>query len=138
MMREPETEHKAYVRPVPITWWLHNRRYFLFMIRESTSVFIALFVLLYLYQLFLISKGAEVHDLFQESLRSVPFVVFYAIVLLFALYHSITWLGLVSKIQIVRVGRLTVPPFLVGLGAYLSWIVASTVIACLFLTLTVR
>ncbi len=138
MMREHETEHKAYVRPVPITWWLHNRRYFLFMIRESTSVFIALFVLLYLYQLFLISKGAEVHDLFQESLRSVPVVVFYAIVLLFALYHSITWLGLVSKIQIVRVGRLTVPPFLVGLGAYLSWIVASAVVAYLFLTLTVR
>ncbi len=138
MMREHETEHKAYVRPVPITWWLHNRRYFLFMIRESTSVFIALFILLYLYQLFLISKGAEVHDLFQESLRSVPVVVFYAIVLLFALYHSITWLGLVSKIQIVRVGRLTVPPFLVGLGAYLSWIVASAVVAYLFLTLTVR
>ena len=138
MMREHETEHKAYVRPVPITWWLHNRRYFLFMIRESTSVFIALFVLLYLYQLFLISKGAEVHNLFQESLRSVPVVVLYAIVLPFALYHSITWLGLMSKIQIVRVGRLTVPPFLVGLGAYLSWIVASAVIAYLFLTLTVR
>jgi fumarate reductase subunit C len=135
MMRKNKTEHKAYVRPVPVTWWLHNRRYFLFMIRESTSVFIGLFVALYLYQLFLISKGAEVHNLFQESLRSVPFVVFYAIVLLFALYHSITWLGLVSKIQIVRVGRLTVPPFLVGMGAYLSWIVASAVIAYLFLTL---
>ncbi len=130
-----EHEHKAYVRRVPITWWLHNRRYFLFMIRESTSVFIALFVLVYLYQLFLISKGAEVHDPFQESLRSVPFVVCYAIVFLFALYHSITWLGLVSKIQIIRIGRLTVPPFLVGLGAYISWIVASAVVACLFLAL---
>ncbi len=137
MTREHETEHKAYVRPVPITWWLHNRRYFLFMIRESTSVFIALFVLVYLYQLFLVSRGAEVHDMFQETLRSVPFVVGYAIVLLFALYHSITWLGLVSKIQIVRIGRLTIPPFLVGLGAYLSWIVVSAVVACLFLTLKV-
>lgn len=135
MMSEQETEHKAYVRRVPITWWLHNRRYFLFMVRESTSVFIALFVLVYLYQLFLISRGAEVHDLFQESLRSVPFVVGYVIVLLFALYHSITWLGLVSRIQIVRIGRLTVPPFLVGLGAYLSWIVASAVVAWLILNL---
>ena len=135
MMSEQETEHKAYVRRVPITWWLHNRRYFLFMVRESTSVFIALFVLVYLYQLFLISRGAEVHDLFQESLRSVPFVVGYVIVLLFALYHSITWLGLASRIQIVRIGRLTVPPFLVGLGAYLSWIVASAVVAWLILNL---
>ena len=135
MTRERETEHKAYVRPVPITWWTHNRRYFLFMVRESTSVFIALFVLCYLYQLFLISRGAEVHNSFQESLRSVPFVVGYAVVLLFALYHSITWLGLVSKIQIVRIGRLTVPPFLVGLGAYVSWAVASAVVAWLFLNL---
>lgn len=135
MMSEQETEHKAYVRRVPITWWLHNRRYFLFMVRESTSVFIALFILGYLYQLFLISRGAEVHDSFQESLRSVPFVVGYVIVLLFALYHSVTWLGLVSKIQIVRIGRLTVPPVLVGLGAYLSWVVASAVVAWMFLNL---
>ena len=135
MTRENDTEHKAYVRPVPFTWWLQNRRYFLFMVRESTAVFISLFVLVLLYQLFLVSRGAEAHDMFQESLRSVPFVVGYAIVLLFALYHSITWLGLVSKIQIVRIGRLTVPPFLVGLGAYLSWIVASAVVACLFLYL---
>lgn len=135
MMSEQKTEHKAYVRRVPITWWLHNRRYFLFMVRESTSVFIALFVLVTLNQLFLISRGAEVHDSFQESLRSVPFVVGYLIVLLFALYHSITWLGLVSRIQIVRIGRLTVPPFLVGLGAYLSWIVASAVVAWLILNL---
>ena len=135
MTRANETQHKAYVRPVPITWWLHNRRYFLFMVRESTCVFVALFVLVYLYQLFLVSRGANVHDTFLESLRSVPFVVGYAIVLVFALYHSITWLGVAARIQIVRVGRLTVRPSLVALGIYLSWVVASAVVAWLFLNL---
>lgn len=133
--REHEYTYQAYHRPIPSTWWMRNRRYFLFMIRESTSVFVALFALLYLYEFFLLSKGAEVHALFQKSLRSWAFIAFYVIVLLFALYHSFTWLGLVSKIQIVRFGRLTVPPGLVSAGAYLAWFVASVAVAYFFLVL---
>lgn len=132
---ESEYTYRTYHRPIPATWWMGNRRYFMFMIRELTSVFVALFVLLYLYEFFLISKGPEVHGLFQKSLRSVPFIAFYVILLIFALYHSITWLGLVPKIQLVRLGRLTVPPALVELGAYAAWIVSSIVVFYLFLNL---
>ena len=132
---ESEYTHRAYHRPIPATWWLSNRRYFLFMIRELTSVFVALFVLVYLYQVFLLTKGPEVYGLFQKSLRSGPFIASYVVVLLFSLYHSITWLGLVPKIQIVRLGRLTVPPPLVALCAYAAWVVASAAIAYLFWTM---
>ena len=132
---ESDYTYKTFHRPIPATWWLRNRRYFMFMIREITSVFVALFVILYLYEFFLISKGAEVHGLFQESLRTVPFVIFYIIVLLFALYHSWTWLGLTAKIQVVKIGKMTVPPALVSLGAYASWIAATVVVGYLFLNL---
>lgn len=133
--QERKQTYPAYHRPVPATWWMRNRRYCLFAIRESTSVFVALFVLLYLYEFFLLSKGAEAHALFRQSLGSGAFVAFYVIVLLFALYHSITWLGLVSKIQIVRLGRLTVAPRLVSAGAYLVWLVSSAAVAYGFLVL---
>ncbi len=133
--REQKRTYPAYHRPIPATWWMRNRRYCLFVIRESTSVFVALFALLYLYEFFLLSKGAEAHALFQQSLRSGAFVAFYVIVLLFALYHSATWLGLVSKIQIVRLGRLTVAPRLVSAGAYLAWLVSSVAVAYGFLVL---
>lgn len=132
---QSEPAYRTYHRPIPATWWLRNRRYFMFMVRELTSVFVALFVLLYLYEFFLITKGEEVHRLFQQSLRSTPFIAFYIIVFIFALYHSITWLGLVPKIQIVRLGRWTVPPALVAFGAYAAWIAASAVIVYLFLYL---
>ncbi len=136
MEMESEYRYRTYNRPIPATWWLRNRRYFLFMIRELTSVFVALFVLLYLYEIFLLTKGPAVYGKFQESLRSGPFIAFYVIVLLFAIFHSITWLGLVPKIQIVRLGRMTVPPILVAVGSYIAWIVASAVVATFFFTLT--
>ena len=132
---ETDYTYKTFTRPVPATWWMSNRRYFMFMIRELTSVFVAMFVLLYLYEFFLISKGAEVHGLFRQSLRSVPFITFYVIVLIFALYQSWTWLGLTAKIQVVKLGRITVPPVLVSLGAYGSWIAATVVVGYLFLNL---
>lgn len=135
MMLETESQTKTYTRPIPATWWLKSRRYFLFMVREVTSVFVALYVLLFLYEIFLLSKGPVVHGLFQESLRSTPFVAFYVIALLFALYHSWTWLGLAAKIQVVKIGSSTVPPLFVALGAYASWIVATIVVAYFFLNL---
>lgn len=127
--------HKAYHQTLPTTWWLRNRRSFMFMIRELTSVFVAIFVLVYLYKIFLLTKSQEAYNLFQESLRSSPFIASYLVIFLFALYHSITWLGLVPKIQIVRLGRLTIPPTFVALGAYFGWALVSAVIGYLFWTL---
>ncbi len=138
MMRDSET--KTYTRPMSKTWWLHNRRYFMFMIRELTSVFVALYVLLFLYEIFLLTKGPDEHGAFRESLSSGPWIVFHVIALLFALYHSWTWLGLTAKMQaagpgILKIGKKTLPPILVALGAYGGWLVATLVVAYLFLTL---
>ncbi len=132
---DPEYTSRTYHRPIPATWWMQNRRYFMFMVRELTSVFVALFVLLYLYEFFLLTRGPEAHGLFRQSLRSGPFIALYVILLIFALYHSITWLGLVPKIQLVRLGRLTVPPPLVALGAYTAWGAASILVVYLFFCL---
>ena len=131
--RRGEPIYKTYRPPMPATWWLRHRRYFLFMMRELSSVFVALFVLLYLYEFFLLSKGPQVYGLFQESLRSAGFLVFYAVALVFALYHTCTWFGVLGKIQVVRLGNWTVPPGLVTAGAFGAWIIASLFIACFFL-----
>ncbi len=134
MMLDSETT-KTYSRPMSRTWWLHNRRYFLFMVRELTSVFVALYVLCFVYEIFLLTKGPDEHRAFQEFLRSGPCIVFFVIALLFALYHSWTWLGLVAKIQVFKIGKKTLPTTFVALGAYGAWLVATLVVAYLFLTL---
>ena len=51
-------KYKAYIPSRPATWWLRNLKYFLFMMRELSSVFIAAFLILFLYELSLLSKGS--------------------------------------------------------------------------------
>ena len=58
-------ERKLYREGIKSTWWLKKKSYFFFMMRELTSVFVAAFVLLYAYELFLLSKGPHVYELFQ-------------------------------------------------------------------------
>ena len=43
---------KEYIRPMPATWWLHNRQVIQFMLREMSSFFVlgfAIFLLVLLY-----------------------------------------------------------------------------------------
>lgn len=136
----PNSETKTYMHPMSKTWWLHNRRYFMFMIRELTSVFVALYVVLFTIEIYRLTQGPDAHDAFRESLTSAPWIVFHVIALLFALYHSWTWLGLTAKMQaagpgILKIGKKTLPPIFIALGAYGGWLVATLVVAYLFLTL---
>ena len=129
----PEYQYKTYKRPMSPTWWLRNRRYFLFMMRELSSVFVAAFVLLFLYEHFLLSKGPVVHEAFQASLRTPKFIAFYAIAFAFSLYHTITWLGVIGRIQVVRIGSYKVPPALVTAGAFATFFAASAIIVYYYL-----
>ena len=125
-------KHRAYVPSRPATWWLRNLKYFLFMMRELSSVFIAAFLLLYLYEIFLFSKGSQVHTAFQISLRAPGFVAFYVISLIFAVYHAVTWFGVVGRIQVVKLGKFKLPPALVTASAFGGWVATSVAIGFFF------
>ena len=47
---------KLYYRKIPATWWLTKRSYFLFMLRELSSLFIALFLAVYLVEIYQLTK----------------------------------------------------------------------------------
>lgn len=125
-------DRKVYRPTMPATWWLKKRSYFLFMMREFSSVFVAAFVLLLMYKLFLLSKGAQTYGQFQESLRQPGVLVFYVLAFVFAVYHTITWFSVASKVQIVRLGSWTMPPGMVTGGALVSWLMLSAMISWYF------
>ena len=125
---------KAYRPSVSPTWWLKKRSYFMFMMRELSSVFVACFVLLYLYELFLISKGPDTYTQFQQSLRQPGFIAFYVVAFIFAVYHTITWFSVLSKVQVVRMGSWRAPPSLVTASALGAWLVVSAAVAVFFLS----
>ncbi|MDV2495457.1 MAG: fumarate reductase subunit C [bacterium] len=129
---EPEYIYPTYTRPIPATWWLRNRKYFLFMMRELSSLFIAVFLLVYLYALSLLSKGQAAYGQFQESLRSGGFTLFFVVAFIFAVYHSWTWWSIMGKVQVVRLGDQKVPEKVITAVALAGWAVASAVVLFVF------
>ena len=57
-----------YRRRVSVWWWLQNRRYAWFVLRELTSVFVALFAGAYLWQLRALAQGPEAYAQFLARL----------------------------------------------------------------------
>jgi fumarate reductase subunit C len=133
-MNEPAAARpRPYYPKMPATWWLRNRRYFLFILRELTSVFIAIFLVVFLIEIAQLTRGPEEYAAFLRRLESPGWIAFHVLALLFALYHSLTWFALTSRVQVVRVGGRQVPPPLLNAGIIGGWLVLSVAILLLFL-----
>jgi fumarate reductase subunit C len=103
------------------------------MIRELSSVFIAIFLVVFLIQIHQLSRGPEAYAALVERLRSPGWIIFHVVALAFALYHSVTWFNLTAVVQIVRLGERQVPPRLVAGANFALWAVVSLVILFGFL-----
>lgn len=126
---------KLYYPKISAGWWLRKRAYFLFMLREWSSLFIALFLVVYLVQLYQLSYGEEAYAAFAKRLGSPPWLLFHLAALLFALYHSVTWFQSTSAVLPIRVGTREVPRQTVTTLHVGAWIVISGVILILFAVL---
>lgn len=109
---------------MPVNWWTRNRHYFLYMLREFTSVPMLLWLLWLLYQIKSVSSGASHYT----PPSSLVFVVFSAIVLLFALYHSYTFLKLAGVIIRLKVLDRNIPPTLIVAAMFGMWAAASVIV----------
>lgn len=126
---------KLYYPKMPATWWLGKRSYFFFMMRELSSVFIAIFLVVLLVQISQLREGPESYAAFVQKLGSPGWIIFHAIALLFAIYHSITWFFSTAVVLPLRLGKREIPQNLVAALNIGAWIVVSLVILKLFLSL---
>ncbi len=122
-----------YRRPVSVWWWLESRSYTGFVLRELTSVFVALFALVLLWQIRALEQGPDAYDRALARLRSPLFVTFDALALAFVLFHSITWFNLAPKAMVVRLKGKRVPDLVVAGANYAAWIVLSAAVAAILL-----
>ena len=126
---------KLYYARLPATWWLKKPAYFLFMLRELSSVFIAVFLVVFLVQIHQLTKGPDAYAAFAQRLGSPGWIAFHVVALLFALLHSVTWFQSTAVVLPLRLGERDVPRvavFAINIGA---WIAVSVVILILFLAL---
>jgi fumarate reductase subunit C len=124
---------KLYRPEMPANWWLKKPAYFLFMLRELSSVLIAVFLIVFLVQIYQVTKGPEAYVAFTQRLASPGWLLFHFAALLFALLHSITWFESTAVVMPLRLGGRAVPRVAVFAGAIAAWIAASFIILILFL-----
>src|SRR5216684_7454102 len=63
-----------YRKRVSTYWWLQRWEYLRFVLREISSVFVAIFVIETLFQIYAVSREPEAYDEFQSFLKN-PFVL---------------------------------------------------------------
>jgi fumarate reductase subunit C len=122
-----------YRRRMPVFWWLRKRSYAGFVLRELTSIFVALFALVYLWQIRALVAGPEAYGQYLARLKTPLFLTLNTVSFLFVLFHAVTWFNLAPKAMVVRLGGKRVPDWAIIGGNYAAWIVLSGAMACLLL-----
>ena len=121
--------HPRWYRPkVSVYWWLGEWHYLKFILRELSSVFVAVFVIETLMLIYALRRGAVHYEHFLHRMQN-PFVVALNVIAMFFLvFHTITWFNLAPSATPVRLGGKKLPDFMVSAPAYVAWIVISAII----------
>jgi len=124
---------KWYRQVVSVWWWLESWRFAKFVLRELTSLFVALFAVVCLWQLRALVHGPAGYAQFLERLRSPTFLVLNALTFAAVLFHALTWFHLAPKAMTVRIGGRRVPDSMIVALNYAAWLVASGAVAWVLL-----
>ena len=126
------SEDVRYRPTVPVLWWTRKLSYFVFVMRELSSLFIAWLVLYLLLFVRAVGRGETAYADFLDWATSPWLVVLNVVALAFLVLHTITWFSLTPQAMVLAVRGRRVPPAAiigaqyVGLGivsAFVYWLV---------------
>ena len=122
----------TYRRPMPVLWWVRKRSYFMFVMRELSSIFIAWLVLYLVLFVRAVGRGEAAYADFLDWAASPVLVVINVVAFAFVVLHTITWFSLTPQAMVVAVRGRRVPGAVIigaqyaGLGvvsAFVYWLV---------------
>ena len=90
-------------------WWTANRHYAMYMVREWTSLFVAVYSLIFIYGLSLWATGSRAN--FLNFLKNPAIIGFSLVALVFTMYHAVTWFYLLGAISPIKIGRSKTKPW---------------------------
>ena len=96
---------RTYRKPLQNDWWLRRRSYFLYMVRESTVIFMVAWLIWFLYQVAALKFGNYEPPTFEDY----AFIAFSVVCLFFTLWHAVTFLNLSGLILRVPIGDRFLP-----------------------------
>ena len=122
-----------YPRQRSNTWFLQRWPYRLFVLRELSTVVVALYIGVLLVLAGRVYDGPSAFRDYVEALQSPLYVAFHIVALLFALLHTVTWFQAVPKGLPLRRGEERVAPSLLIGANYAAMVVVSAVLLVLVL-----
>jgi len=119
---------KTFVRPMD-GWWRKNPYFVRYMIRESSSVFLAIYAVILLVGLLRLTQGEAAYDAWRAALTSPLSILFHWLALLTVGYHAFTWWQVAPKTapDILIAGK-PIPELLITGGGMLATIGASILV----------
>jgi fumarate reductase subunit C len=103
------------------------------MLRELSSLFLALWAVRLLTRLDRLRRGQEGYEAFVAAQRRPAWVVYHLITLLFALLHAVTFLVAAGKGPTPHIRGRRVSEQTIAAGAFAGWAVASLGVALVLL-----
>jgi fumarate reductase subunit C len=130
-MTESDLQRRPYHQPISTWWWLEKRSYFVFMMRELSSIFVAWSVVFLLLLLYAVGRGDDEYQDFLDWAASPWLVVVNVISLLFHVQHTVTWFDLTPKAMVVRLRGQRLSASLILASQYAGWVVVSAFVVWL-------
>ena len=119
---------KTYVRPMQ-GWWRRNPYFVRYMIREGSSVFLAIYSLILLVGLFRLTQGEAAWNGWLAALTNPVSIVFHWVALLTVGYHAYTWWLVAPKTAPdLRIAGRPLPECAITAGGLLGTLGASVLI----------
>lgn len=107
---------RTYVRPMG-GWWRKNPFFVRYMIREGSSVFLAIYAVILLVGLYRLTQGEAAWDAWRTALTSPLSILFHWLALLTVGYHAYTWWKVAPKTAPdLRIGGRPLPELLITGG----------------------
>ena len=114
-------------------WWICIRHYQIYMLRELSAIFHALWAIRQIRQLRRLNQGEQSYNQYVRSRRGLGWTAFNALGAAFGLLHAYTWLKLMGSLDLVKIGDRKAPADKVAIGAFGSWGLISAVLALVLL-----
>jgi fumarate reductase subunit C len=125
MSRQP------YIRPMSkTTWYMRNKRYKVYMLREMTCLLVGFYSFLAIFALAALAEGSpERWNGFLASQQNPAMIAFHGIALIyFLVYQTFAWFELAPKAMPVQLGEKKLPDSFIVVAHYAAWAVLSAFI----------
>lgn len=96
-------------RPISTWWWLRKRTYFVFVMRELSSLFVGWFVVFLLLLVRAVGRGDAAYHDFLDWAGSPVVIAVNVVGFAFILLHTVTWFGVTPQAMALRVRGKPVP-----------------------------